>query len=129
MVPTGAAVVTEVRASDNPTPSGPFQAVGSGVPFSLNGRYLEVKVTLSANPQNESPQVFDVTLTNTPQAKCDIDQDGDIDQIDLALISRGRGQRAIGLNDPRDADGDGLITPNDVKTCIPKCTRTNCATQ
>ena len=128
-IPTGASVATEVRASDNPVPTGAWQAVGSGTPFTLNGRYLEVRVTLNANPQNESPLVYDVTVANTALPKCDIDRDGDIDQVDLSLISRARGKVATGANDPRDADGNGLITPNDVKTCIPQCTRANCATQ
>lgn len=60
--------------------------------------------------------------------RCDVDGDFDIDKIDLSLISRARGQKAL-PNDPRDSDGDGLITPNDVKVCIPQCTRLNCATQ
>ena len=59
---------------------------------------------------------------------CDVDADGDIDKIDLALISKSRGQAAL-PGDPRDADGDGVITPADVKACIPLCTRANCATQ
>lgn len=128
-IPAGASVATEVRASDNPVPSGAWQAVGSGTPFTLTGRYLEVKVTLNANSQNESPVVYDVTVANTALPKCDVDRDGDIDQADLSLISRARGKVATGANDPRDADGNGLITPNDVKTCIPLCTRANCATQ
>lgn len=128
-VPTGASVVVEARASDNPVPSGAFTAVSNGAPFNMLGRYLEVKVTLNANPQNQSPVVYDVTVANIVQVKCDVDKDGDIDQADLALISRARGQRATGPDDPRDSDGDGLITPNDVKVCIPKCTRANCATQ
>jgi hypothetical protein len=73
--------------------------------------------------------VQDVTVTSINQIKCDVDKDGDIDQNDLALISRARGQRATGSDDPRDADLDGLITPNDVKRCIPQCTRLNCAVQ
>lgn len=61
-------------------------------------------------------------------ATCDVDKDGDIDKIDLSMISRARGQIAL-PGDPRDSDGDGLITPNDVKVCMPRCTRLNCATQ
>ena len=64
-----------------------------------------------------------------PAAACDVDLDGDIDKVDLSLISRARGQPASGPNDPRDADGDGTITPNDVKVCIPRCTRLSCAIQ
>jgi hypothetical protein len=51
--------------------------------------------------------------------RCDADGDTDIDQRDLSIISKARGQRASGPNDQRDANGDGLITPADVKVCIP----------
>jgi len=60
---------------------------------------------------------------------CDVDGDGDIDRADLSLISRSRNQPASGPDDPRDANGDGVITPADVKACIPQCTRPYCATQ
>ena len=59
---------------------------------------------------------------------CDADRDGDIDKYDLSIISRARGQSAP-FGDLRDSDGDGIITPNDVKVCIPQCTRPNCAVQ
>jgi hypothetical protein len=58
---------------------------------------------------------------------CDVDSDGDIDKADLSLISRSRNQPASGPDDPRDANGDGLITPADVQACIPQCTRPGCA--
>lgn len=61
-------------------------------------------------------------------AICDVDRDGDIDQSDLSLISRARGQTAQ-PNDPRDSDRDGVITMNDVKVCLKLCTRPNCAIQ
>ena len=59
---------------------------------------------------------------------CSVDTDSDIDKLDLSLISRARGQTAQ-PGDPRDANFDGLISPADVKVCIPLCTRPNCATQ
>lgn len=59
---------------------------------------------------------------------CDVDLDGDIDKNDLSLISRARGQRPV-PGDPRDANLDGVIDAADVKACIQKCTRANCATQ
>jgi hypothetical protein len=67
-------------------------------------------------------------VCDTP-ARCDVDNDGDIDQLDLSLISKARNKPATGPDDPRDSDGNGRITPNDVKMCIPQCTRANCATQ
>jgi hypothetical protein len=60
---------------------------------------------------------------------CDVDGDGDIDRMDLRLISRARNQPASGPDDPRDANGDGVINPRDVKACIPQCTRPSCAIQ
>ena len=58
----------------------------------------------------------------------DVDTNGVIDKNDLSLISRARGQTPL-PNDPRDANGDGGITPADVQFCIPKCTRPNCVVQ
>lgn len=130
-VPSGASVTTRVRTAD--TVAGlqgqTFLDVNNGVNFNRTGRYLEAQVRLTANNQGDSPTVFDVTIASLAQAKCDVDLDGDIDKADTALISRARGQQATGPDDPRDADGDGLITPNDVKVCIPQCTRPNCAIQ
>ena len=130
-VPSGASVATRVRAAD--TVAGlqgqTFLDVNNGVNFNLMGRYLEAQVRLTANNQGSSRTVYDVTLASLAQAKCDVDLDGDIDKADTSLISRARGQQATGPDDPRDADGDGLITPNDVKVCIPQCTRLNCALQ
>lgn len=59
---------------------------------------------------------------------CDADGDGDIDKLDLSLISRSRGQAAQ-PGDQRDANGNGVIELDDVKICIPLCTRANCAIQ
>ena len=130
-VPSGASVGTRVRAAD--TVAGlqgqTFLDVNNGINFNLTGRYLEAQVRLTANNQGDSPTVFDVTIASLVQAKCDVDLDGDIDKADTALISRARGQQATVPGDPRDADGDGRITPNDVKVCIPQCTRPNCALQ
>jgi len=59
-------------------------------------------------------------------ATCDVDGDGDIDKLDLREISRARNTPASGPDDPRDANGDGMITPADVKACIPQCTLPGC---
>jgi hypothetical protein len=62
-------------------------------------------------------------------ARCDVDGDGDIDKSDLSLISRARGKTVPPLDPAYDANGDGLVTPADVKVCIPQCTRPGCAIQ
>ena len=70
-----------------------------------------------------------LSVVNVPlPLKCDANGDGAVDTADLSLISRARGKTAL-PGDPRDADGDGVITPADVKACIPRCTRPNCATR
>lgn len=130
-VPTGASVGVKVRAANTVAAlqGQTFIDVSNGLAFGLSGRYLEAQVRLSANNEKQSPIVQDVTIaTKVAIATCDVDLDGDIDKLDLALISRARGQQAL-PGDPRDADGDGMITPNDVKVCIPRCTRANCAIQ
>lgn len=129
-VPAGAAVLVSARADNVQAnlSSLPFVPVANGANPGLTGRFIQVQVRLNAAPAGTSPILFDLSL-QTPDATCDVDADGDIDKSDLALISRARGQQSSGPSDPRDADGDGTITPNDVKVCIAKCTRPSCATQ
>jgi hypothetical protein len=57
---------------------------------------------------------------------CDIDGDGDRDRNDISLILAARGNPA-GPDDPRDADGDEMITVTDAKICISRCTNPRCA--
>jgi hypothetical protein len=59
--------------------------------------------------------------------RCDVDGDGDIDWYDFRLISRVLQTPADGADDPRDSNGDGWITAEDIKVCIALCTRRNCA--
>ena len=108
-------------------PSLAYLPVVNGANPGLTGRFIQVQVRLNANTAGDSPILYDLTL-RTPDGTCDIDGDGDIDKLDLSAISRGRGQTAL-PGDPRDSDGNGRITPNDVKVCIPQCTRANCAVQ
>ena len=129
-MPTGALVEAEARVANNQSDLAglPWVPVANGANPGLTGRYIEARVRLTANTLGQSPVVYDVTISSASQAVCDIDLDGDIDKLDLALISKARGQKPT-ANDPRDANLDGKIDPADVKACIPKCTRANCATQ
>lgn len=129
-VPAGAGVTGRVRTADTIPGLGgaPWTAVSNGVNFAQTGRYIEAEVRLSANTAGDSPIVFDVTISTAAQPACDVNGDGAINQTDLSLISRARGQIAA-PGDPRDSDFNGKITPNDVKMCIPQCTLPNCATQ
>lgn len=56
---------------------------------------------------------------------CDIDSDGDVDRLDIMLIIDGRDE-IPDSGDPRDADGDGVITVRDGRTCIARCSLPRC---
>ena len=61
---------------------------------------------------------------------CDVDNDGDIDLDDLNLIQQAILARAkvSGANDPRDAEGNGVINSIDGRLCALRCTRAKCST-
>lgn len=65
-------------------------------------------------------------LGATPIILCDVNNDGDIDQDDLSLISRAR-TATPPPGSPYDTNHDGVIDARDVKTCLPKCTLPGCA--
>jgi hypothetical protein len=69
-----------------------------------------------------------LSLSNVPEPLiCDVDLDGRIDRNDINLIFAARNTPATGPDDPRDADGDGVITVNDARICTLLCTNPNCA--
>jgi hypothetical protein len=128
--PAGSSVLVEVRAAD--TVAGlelqTYAPATNGASFAATGRYLQARVRLTASQTGETPVVFDVTLQdNASGLACDVDRDGDVDRNDVNSIMAARGQRASGPDDARDYDKDGLITVNDGRACVLRCTRTNCA--
>lgn len=63
-----------------------------------------------------------------PLVSCDLDTDGDVDSVDVKLITALRNKPAS-VNRKADIDGNGIININDARACVLKCTRLNCATQ
>jgi outer membrane protein assembly factor BamB len=124
--------VNEMRISEDPFFTGvPWIPYAPSISFTLSAGFGTKTVYAQLRDTNgQLSNVFtdQIDYLATCMRVCDIDRDGDIDKNDLALISRARGQRAV-LNDPRDSDGDGWITPNDVKVCTQRCTRLYCAVQ
>ena len=57
---------------------------------------------------------------------CDVDGDGNVDRNDVSLITAARNTPASGPLDPRDADGDGIITVLDARRCTLECTLPRC---
>ena len=59
---------------------------------------------------------------------CDADRDGTIDIYDISAIIAARGLPVAQFEvDPRDADGDGVITANDARICAQLCTYPDCS--
>ena len=59
-------------------------------------------------------------------ALCDVNGDGKIDRNDINLIFTSI-DLPVGVGDPRDLNGDGLITINDARGCVLLCANKNCA--
>ena len=106
--------------------SGAFSSIDSDGLLQTSGFFInQATASLTTGKPGENDHRFDFGFF---LAACDVDGDGDIDKLDLAAISRARGQTPR-VGDPRDANGDGVINAADVKACIPRCTRANCAPQ
>lgn len=77
---------------------------------------------------NEATVEIDVICDVVPAPMvCDVDTDSDVDRLDIMAILAARNQPASGPNDPRDADGDGVITVLDARTCVAQCDLPRCA--
>ncbi len=80
-------------------------------------------------------RVLLAVLLTTPLAaqaalKCDVDNNGRIDKVDLALIQAAiqAGSPVSGPDDPRDADNNGVINSGDGRICALRCKYAQCAT-
>jgi len=68
-VPAGTSLTFQARAADTEAglTSQSFVSIGNGVAFSLTGRFIEVKATLTANGMGQSPVLSDVRIESTPE--------------------------------------------------------------
>jgi hypothetical protein len=77
---------------------------------------------------NEATVNLDIVCDEPePPMLCDVNLDGDVDRNDIGLIAAARNQPASGPDDPRDADGDGVITILDARSCMRHCDLARCA--
>jgi subtilisin family serine protease len=58
---------------------------------------------------------------------CDIDANDHVDRNDIAIIFNGRSSLRVQSGDPRDIDGNGIITVNDARACTLQCDNERCA--
>ena len=128
--PAGTAIVVEARAADTEAGLGgqTFETIVNGDLFSMFGRYIEVRVTLKANPSGTSPVLSDIRIQPhnqppvctkaapsvatiwSPNHKfvkisiLDI-TDPDDDPVTITIDS-------IFQDEPTDTNGDGAFTPD-----------------
>ncbi len=57
----------------------------------------------------------------------EMDSDCDVDRLDLNIVLAARNTPAVGDDDPRDLDGDGMITVLDARKLVLLCTQPRCA--
>jgi streptogramin lyase len=140
--PEGTLITVAARAADSDADSDEdsdeeladqeFMEIGNNVPFLLTGRFIEIRVTLEANDQGQSPILTDlkVDVTTPPESLvCDVDQNGSVNIFDIFGILFTLKDDADGPDDPRDWDGDGKITMADVKGCTEVLTQTQCVAE
>jgi hypothetical protein len=60
---------------------------------------------------------------------CDMDRDGDVDVNDVKAVMALRGKTVPPADPIADADNNGVITINDGRACVLRCTRPSCASQ
>jgi hypothetical protein len=72
-------------------------------------------------------QIDALSASPAPTISCDVNGDGKIDVNDINDIFAARSMLATGSDDPRDPDGDGVITVNDARVCVLRCTKPRCA--
>jgi len=66
-----------------------------------------------------------VTAQEVTLVLCDVDGDRDVDSNDISAIFVARNMPAA-PGDPRDTDGDGIISVNDARICVLQCSRVGC---
>ena len=101
----------------------PFGFSGTFAGLAEKGSHsIKIKIKVTSDTAEE---VIDPPLVCTC-CVCDINGDGEIDISDINAIFAARNTNASGPDDPRDADGDGLITTNDARLCASVCTKPQC---
>ena len=128
-VPAGSSISMEVRANDDQgqLPFEDYQpAANGGGGLGVIGRFLQIKVTLRPNEDDETPVLADFTA-QPAVVQCDVNQDCQVDITDVRAIMQARNQTVTESPNAMDRDGDKVITMLDVRQCILKCDNPRCA--
>jgi hypothetical protein len=85
-----------------------------------------ISVDNAFTTQSYSASQFEGFVNTGPPKVCDVNGDGAIDRNDIAAILLAR-NTAAKPGDPRDANGDGIISVEDARLCALACTNSQCA--
>jgi hypothetical protein len=108
--------LAQATQATDPIPVGQF----GGIPYALEGlSELEFPGTRIEIDDASAPEIL----------ICDMDVDGDIDRFDVRLVRALRDQPVPPADPAADANGDGVITSEDVRACFQSCTRRRCASR
>ncbi len=122
-LPAGALMTPALPVSGNPVNS-----TFNWVPTAAQSGTHVINFSHTNSDGGQALCSITIVVKAPPEEKvCDCDEDGDVDINDIQKIFADRNQPATGPSDPRDADGDGVITVNDGRACVLKCTNAQCA--
>jgi hypothetical protein len=108
--------------------SGRFQGVGQAGSTIAVSIGIEPWAATCTGTTSAPLQYFKAVAWPLAPQICDSNGDGQIDLTDINAIFQARDTAATNPDDPRDADGDGIITTNDARRCVLQCTFAGCAT-
>ena len=87
---------------------------GASLVIELPVGVYEVRLVVNDGVEDSEPDTCVVTVLGAG----DLDRDGEVDLGDLEILLAGRGEAASGPDDPRDLDGDGIITVADGRILV-----------
>ncbi len=114
-----------LQSTDNP--SDPAEVSFSAVVPIANGPNVITAVATDDDAnQTQASLGIENLREDEPPLLCDVDGNGVVDALDVGLIFAARGNLASGPDDPRDSNGDGVISVNDGRLCVLHCTNPRC---
>ncbi len=107
-VPTDATLEVEARAaeSEGALEFQGWTTVSNGVPFSLAGRFIEIRATFTANDADESPILFDLTLAGEVTTTTSSTSTTSTTTTTIPVCGNGIPEGLEDCDDANTADGD-----------------------